>query len=107
MNPKSKTAIILGVIFSLVMLIGLPLYIFSVLNKYSRRSGQSDAIAYLLNGKPVLATVIKEFKANSDGSGGGAAIVSGVLNLMPALLIWKPKNNCGTSPPRSPQSTAY
>lgn len=77
MNRRSKPAIILGSLFGLIMLIGLPWYIFSVLNKHSRRSGQSDAIAYLLNGKPVLATVIKEFKANSVGSHGGTATVSG------------------------------
>lgn len=77
MNLKSRTAIITGVLFGLVMLVGLPLYIFSVLNKYSKISGQSDAVVYLLNGKPVLATVIKEFKANSVSSGGGASVVSG------------------------------
>ncbi len=100
MNRKLNPVLILAILFGLIMLVGLPWYIFSVLNKHSRSSGQSDAIVYLLNGKPVLATVIKDFNANSVSSGNGVDHVSGTsryyaraIDLETGKRLWNIKLN--------------
>jgi hypothetical protein len=77
MNRKSKPTALFGILFGLAILVGLPWYILSVLNKHSKSVGQSDAVTYVLNGKPVLATVVKNFKVNSVSKRGGATTISG------------------------------
>lgn len=77
MNRTLKLRLIMAVSVVLVFIAVLLYIIFSVMRKHSTCMAQSDAIIYMHHGKPVLATVVKEFKAHTVSKHGGLTHVSG------------------------------